>query len=59
MKIDLDKLDEALRNIGVVFFTLGATGMFFEYSLLGGATSVIIGVACILFGSQRRYHGRI
>jgi hypothetical protein len=54
MKIDLDKLEDVSRNIGVVFTSSGILGFLLNYSLLDSFIAIFFGILCIIFGIKER-----
>lgn len=57
MKIDQNKLEEASRNLGVVFASSALIGFFFEYSFIGSVFAMILGISFILFGIKESKNG--
>lgn len=54
MRIDTDKMDEVLRNIGSVYFTAGTIGLFLNFSTEGAILAIIAGILCISSGTKEK-----
>ena len=50
VSIDKGKLESISCDIGVIFTSSGVIGFFFNFSLSGSVSAVIVGVFFILFG---------
>ncbi len=57
VKIDSSKLEEVLRNIGVVFVSTGFLGSVLNYSSLESFAAIFLGIFIIYFGIKESDNG--
>ena len=57
VSIDKGKLESISCDIGVIFTSSGVIGFFFNFSLSGSVSTVIVGVFFILFGIKEDRDG--
>ena len=57
VSINNEKLEGVFCDIGVIFTSSGVIGFFFNFSLSGSVSTVIVGVFFILFGIKEDRDG--
>ncbi len=57
IRIDSSKLEEVLRNIGVVFVSTGFLGFVLDYSLIESFVAIFLGIFIIYFGIKESDNG--